>query len=489
MAIDPNSLVDYLASNKQDASLSARAGLAVQHGLVKTPDEYVAMANAGTNGDINTQLLGKLRSTPATTTKDIPGIGTMVVTPKTTLANTGTPVQPAVPLTADSGTYARTGVTPPDSVTGSPTPTVPTVPGLPAYPTDSPNTTPITDAYNTLMTSISSIEDKIKSNATPSAQETELAQELADKKAKLAQFDTSLETRVNNLYGQGRGATLGNLGLQETTERRSSALERLGLAQEADTITTQLGLAQDARKSQGDEATTEYNLASKKLDLVLGVQKEIADMSEKQQNKARQYLLDVVSFAGSKTYDQLDDKTQNAITHAVANSPITLDMVKTALQNASEKAAASAAGNLRNVAGVGLVQVDPTSGQYTVIAPEQKKVTPSPTEKPIVDGTLKTTTTDIATLNSMLLTGKDANGNPIPQASGNGNYNAKGPDGFVDPNLYQHVYENWINSGGTTAGFIKQFPPKYYINPENQTLPTYLRSKIVAPKASDTGSA
>lgn len=483
--VDPNSLVDYLSSNKQDSSLSARAGLAVQHGLVKTPDEYISMANAGTNGDVNTQLLGKLRATPASNTKEIPGIGTMTVTPKTSLANSGVPVDPAAPVTADAGTYARTGVTDPGTyitpsgakvdANGKIITAGPTVPGLPQYPTDTPGTTPITDAYNTLMSNITSIEDKIKSNATPSSEEQELAKELADKKAQLAQFDTSLETRVNNLYGQGRGATLGNLGLQETTERRSSALERLGLAQEANTLTTQLGLAQDARKAQGDEATTEYNLASKKLDLVLGVQKEIADMSEKQQDKARQYLLDVVSFAGSKTYDQLDDPTQNAITHAVANSPITLDMVKTSLQNASEKAAANKAGNLRNVAGVGLVQVDPTSGQYTVIAPEQPKA-PKETVKPVTDGKLVATADDISKLDQLLIASKTVG------AEADGQY--------VDPNLYEKIYNNWLTSGGTTAGFIKQFPPKYYINPENQTLPTYLRSKIVTPKAaSDTGSA
>jgi len=419
------SLVDYLNSTKQDSSVTGRAGLAVKHGLVKTPDEYISMANAGTNASINEQLLGKIKgvntSAPAgPTVKDLPGIGTLTVTPKTPIAQAGIPVTTPDPMGENvAGLYERTGVTPPPTpgyttkagdtlsaiaarngmtvqqilalnpsikdpnvigvgqnlnlkapVASAPAGT-PAIAGLPSYPSSAPKTpqSSLTEAYDTLLKSIGDIEARINSSATASAEEQDLAKELAAKKAQLQAFDTGLEKRVNDFYGQGRGATLGNLGLQETNERRSSALERLGLAQEADTLVNQLSLAQDKRKSQGELASTQYNLATKRLDIALGISKELQRLDDQDKNDARQYLLDVVSFAGSKNYDQLDPATQNEIMKAVANSPITLDMVKTALKNASEKAQMQANGELRSVPNVGLVQVKP-DGTFKVIIPE-----------------------------------------------------------------------------------------------------------------------
>lgn len=65
-AINPppsnGSIVDFLKGAGQDSSLQARANLAVEHGLVKSPDEYMQLATQGKNGDINTQLLGALTS-------------------------------------------------------------------------------------------------------------------------------------------------------------------------------------------------------------------------------------------------------------------------------------------------------------------------------------------------------------------------------------------------------------------------------------------
>ena len=65
------SIVDYLKSSGQDSSLSARANLAVSHGLVGSAAEYISLASQGKNGAINTSLLSKLQTpapTPAPTT-------------------------------------------------------------------------------------------------------------------------------------------------------------------------------------------------------------------------------------------------------------------------------------------------------------------------------------------------------------------------------------------------------------------------------------
>lgn len=50
-----------------------------------------------------------------------------------------------------------------------------------------------------------------------------------------------------------------------------------------------------------------------------------------------------------------------------------------------------------------------------------------------------------------------------------------GPDGYVDPAVYQQAYKDWP---GTTAEFLSKFPPKNYVNPANTWLPAVLRPKV-----------
>lgn len=69
------SLVDYLKGSGKDSSLSSRAQLAFDNGLVNSTQEYLSLASQGKNADINTKLLGKLQSsgsTPAPSTPSVP---------------------------------------------------------------------------------------------------------------------------------------------------------------------------------------------------------------------------------------------------------------------------------------------------------------------------------------------------------------------------------------------------------------------------------
>ncbi len=63
---------------------------------------------------------------------------------------------------------------------------------------------------------------------------------------------------------------------------------------------------------------------------------------------------------------------------------------------------------------------------------------------------------------------------------------ARGPDGYTDPNLYVKMSQLWTSEGGTIAGFVKQYPPKSYINPANTTVPSWAST---APKTSSTSSS
>ncbi len=52
---------------------------------------------------------------------------------------------------------------------------------------------------------------------------------------------------------------------------------------------------------------------------------------------------------------------------------------------------------------------------------------------------------------------------------------SRGADHFVDPTIYEKLYKAWISAGGLLADFLAVYPPKTYVNPENDWLPVFLR--------------
>lgn len=53
---------------------------------------------------------------------------------------------------------------------------------------------------------------------------------------------------------------------------------------------------------------------------------------------------------------------------------------------------------------------------------------------------------------------------------------SRGADGYVDPTVYKRLYDLWIEAGGLLNDFLKTYPPKNYVNPENTWLPAVLRT-------------
>lgn len=67
----------------------------------------------------------------------------------------------------------------------------------------------------------------------------------------------------------------------------------------------------------------------------------------------------------------------------------------------------------------------------------------------------------------------------------------KGSDGYVDPNAYQQAFDTWTalppeGAGGLAKDFLKNFPAKTLINPANDWLPQYLKSKTTTSSSSST---
>lgn len=64
-----------------------------------------------------------------------------------------------------------------------------------------------------------------------------------------------------------------------------------------------------------------------------------------------------------------------------------------------------------------------------------------------------------------------------------------GSDGYVDPFKYKDMADYWASQGGLIKDFVGKYPPKNYINPEdNKLLPAYLQTSAKPSKDEDSGN-
>ncbi|MDQ5955614.1 MAG: hypothetical protein QG621_617 [Patescibacteria group bacterium] len=63
---------------------------------------------------------------------------------------------------------------------------------------------------------------------------------------------------------------------------------------------------------------------------------------------------------------------------------------------------------------------------------------------------------------------------------------SRGDDGFVNTDQYNQMYKHWVDNGGLPQDFFKQYDPDYYLNPNDPTVPTYVKSQMKTTKEEDT---
>lgn len=211
-------------------------------------------------------------------------------------------------------------------------------PEVPTFGEGEVTQTTITDAFKAVNKQIEDVERDILASKTPSEEEKQLLKDLQEKKASLRTFDTETLQRTESFIGTGRGRTTAFVGKQQAKERRVRALERLGLSQEAQTLVEELALERGERETLGGIASERLKLAGERLDLSLGLQRELAKFDEQEKSEARSFILDVIDFSEGKTFEELEIDIQQRIITSVADSPLTLSMVKTALENGAKGA-------------------------------------------------------------------------------------------------------------------------------------------------------
>lgn len=55
---------------------------------------------------------------------------------------------------------------------------------------------------------------------------------------------------------------------------------------------------------------------------------------------------------------------------------------------------------------------------------------------------------------------------------------SRGSDNYANSALYLQMLKAWKNDGGLEQDFFSQFPPKNYLNPNDTSIPTYIKDKL-----------
>jgi hypothetical protein len=64
---------------------------------------------------------------------------------------------------------------------------------------------------------------------------------------------------------------------------------------------------------------------------------------------------------------------------------------------------------------------------------------------------------------------------------------SRGADGYADTATYTQMMNYWISQGGLIQDFIKHYPPKDYLNPNDETVPTILKKYLSKASSGTTG--
>lgn len=103
--------------------------------------------------------------------------------------------------------------------------------------------------------------------------------------------------------------------------------------------------------------------------------------------------------------------------------------------------------------------IDPKTGKPVLLASRKKTYSPSSGSSGVYkSGSFRISNDDYAKLKQ-------------------GVQSRRGSDGYLDPTEYKTLYEDWIGKGGDEGDFLKEFPPKRFVNPAAEGLPEFLKNK------------
>jgi hypothetical protein len=445
MATTPNtnvSVVDYLNSTGKASDYNTRSGLATQYGI----SGYKGTA------DQNTQLLGMLKggktTTPTTPTAVVP-VPTGQVTNPNTYINEN--------QNKDFATASKVN----------------------DVPTRSSTTELMTQAKDLIT---GNLGQKPDFNAETKAMNlrtqygiTEGENQMTELQRQSRDIQAQKQARINSEKGKAVAMNVisGRVGEVEQQEN-----ERLtAINNSIQTLQSQLNTKYNVVDSIMKYASMDYDNAVKDydtkfsqnmdmFDMVRNISKDEKTDIERQEDSARanaQIMIDTMNKNGT-TFQQLSTDQQTNLTKLGVQSGLGSEFFKDVMKVSAGKEILTTITN-DDKTKTTIMYKDGTTKVIPTGLPAgsgiQPKSTGSGGAKTYTSGNLKYTDSTVGTLSTVL-----------KQASG--------ADNYTDANTYYNAYQSWIKDGGLTQDFIKQFPPKVYVNPANKTLPAFLQSGKVS---------
>lgn len=206
------------------------------------------------------------------------------------------------------------------------------------------------------------LEEKYLVSNAPTERELALQEELNRLNGQQRTIEEASYNEQVGLEGQGRGITLASIAGQAgkirqnaTKELRNVQLQRLASSDELSTLT---GVRQNAL----DSLKTQMGFEDTRFERLLGVEKDLQNMTKTQKEQARNDLSSILEFSTGLTFDQMDEQSQAIITQLSAESNLPLSSIKQALANNAVVETPTSSYDFQNVGGV-LYRTDPTTGE------------------------------------------------------------------------------------------------------------------------------
>ncbi len=296
---------------------------------------------------------------------------------------------------------------------------------------------------------------KIAGEQTPTSTETNLSNQLADLRANEDASKLALRKYEGNLPQEGistdairgRSGAMAhdvNLDLQTMALQEKNLMARLGI----ETATRKGELATDIATQKNNQSTI-TNFES--MQRIIDTQKnQLATDASKLETGARTTLSTILTHFKGLDYQDLSPDGQKQITDLATNSGIPLDtIIKGMSVNKSQ------------------VQLSTLQKQNSIVKQQQSiNGTGSSAKGNIKSGKLSVTPSQFNELQDSM--------------------NSHMGSHYIDTGVYVQALKNWTGHGGLQTDFVKHFPAKL-LNPNDPTVPSYLKTLI--PKTSSSSSS
>lgn len=176
----------------------------------------------------------------------------------------------------------------------------------------------LTNLYNSYNTNYNNLSSAYTSALTPSAEETALTNDINNLNASERQGLLNIENKpIAMEFITGQQAQI----------QKQAAIDRLAKSESLQALTGQRLGRLDALKAQ-------LGFEDNRFEKLLGLQKEFQNISKNQRDEARTTLGDIINYSQGKSFDELDPDSQQQIINSTANSPLSLGIVKQAMDRA-----------------------------------------------------------------------------------------------------------------------------------------------------------